>query len=151
MKKRGPERPASAPDWDSIALRSPDRPGSTIALWSIWEAHDANPALLARRLRQGNASPEEMALAADLIEKKIKPRHPRSGKPTRMTNDAITQVVLYIEANHPDWPRSKTIIPDVAKAFRVSQKHVYNVLAKRRNTWTEFPTAHFVEHFFARK
>jgi hypothetical protein len=104
--------------------------------------------VLARQLRSASVN---VAFARDLLGKKIKPRRPRKGEPTRRTNDDIASVVLYLEAYHPDWQRSKTIIPDVAKAFKVSEKHVYNVLAKSINDSVEFPTAHFVESILARK
>jgi len=152
MKKHGAQQPANALDWDVLSVcRQDGKPEIGVVTQSIRSALDGDTRWLAGRLRRGSASPKEMALAADLIEKKIRPRRPRSGKPTREMNDAIVQVVLYMEAFHPDWQRSKTIIPDVAKAFRVSQKHVYNVLSKRKNTWVELPTTHFVEAMLARK
>jgi hypothetical protein len=57
MKKRGPELPLS-----TIQERC--------ALFSMWSALEAEPGVLAARLRRGEASKEEMALAADLIEKR---------------------------------------------------------------------------------
>src|SRR5438067_6326067 len=49
------------------------------ALLSIWAALEGDPKRLLTRLRAGVASNAEQALAADLLEKKIKPRRPRSG------------------------------------------------------------------------
>jgi ABC-type transporter MlaC component len=45
----------------------------------IWAALEGNPQRLAARLRSGIASNMEQSVAADLIEKKIKPRRPRLG------------------------------------------------------------------------
>ena len=52
---------------------------SGLALFSIWAALDGDPQQLLTRLRAGVASNAERALAADLLEGKIKPRRPRRG------------------------------------------------------------------------
>ena len=49
----------------------PDNIQDRISLISIWLAQEGEIGVLAVRLRQGTASQEEMALAADLIEGKI--------------------------------------------------------------------------------
>jgi hypothetical protein len=63
--------------------RGSDPPLSSIksgrALLSIWAALDGDPQRLLTRLRAGVASNAEQALAADLLEGKIKPRRPRRG------------------------------------------------------------------------
>jgi hypothetical protein len=66
MKKREPELPLSGIK-------------SGRALKAIWAALEKNPQQLCARLRAGIASNAEQALAADLIERKIKPRRPRHG------------------------------------------------------------------------
>lgn len=114
------------------------QPGSTLARWSIWTALEGDASWLAARLRKGISSPEEIELAADLIEKKRKPRRSRSGKPTHLTNEQIAETVEYVKLFRPDWQR-KRLIADVATTFRVSQKHVYNVLAKFRKHGVELP------------
>jgi hypothetical protein len=122
---------------------------SDIARWSIWGALEGDPALLARRLRSRKPSPQELDCAADLIEMKIKPRRPKKGKPTRFTNELIAETILYIECVRPHWLR-KTILSEVAEAFGVSTKHVYNVLAEHRPT--EWPNSNKItERILARK
>lgn len=115
MKKRGPAQPIG------------------LVQWSIWDALEADDRLLSERLRKGVASPEEMELAADLLQKKIKPRRLKKGQPKQIQNHAMAQMVLVIEAGIPPRQR-KTIIPDVAKAFGVSERHVYNALAEFGDT-----------------
>jgi hypothetical protein len=100
-----------------------------IALWSIWAALDGDPKRLAKRLRAGLASREEMAFAADLLEGKVKVYRRRPRQPTRRTNDEIGQAVLFMSEIYPNRSKTKSIIPDVAKAFGVSEKHVFNSLA----------------------
>jgi hypothetical protein len=82
MNKK-PERPVS------------DRDLGFLERMSIWSALEANPELLARRLRSGTASLQEMAFAADLIEKKVRPRRLKSGTLKRMLNEEIAETVLY--------------------------------------------------------
>jgi hypothetical protein len=66
--------------------RRPDLPWSDIEsadeLHSILAALDDSPQQLFARLRAGMASKVEQALAADLLERKIKPRRPRPGSHT---------------------------------------------------------------------
>lgn len=179
MKQRAAaRRQSSILGWDN---GTGEPPFSQLTRWAISDALDGDPALLSRLLssasetmvqaagvlekrmrlrksfadqvlaRQLRSASVKVAFAGDLLGKKIKPRRPKKGEPTRRTNDDIASVVLYLEACHPDWQRSKTIIPDVAKAFKVSEKHVYKVLAKSINDSVEFPAAHFVESILARK
>jgi hypothetical protein len=124
-----------------VKTREPKRsagPLSTIAQWSVWEALEGDPYLLAARLRKGGATPEEMALAADLIEKKVKIRRPKMGKPGKITKEQIAGTVLYISASRPHWPE-KAIIYDVAKAFGVSERFVRYVVASWRRRPVEIP------------
>jgi hypothetical protein len=88
---------------------------------------DGYDELFTGRLREGVASPEEMALAADLLQKKEKQRRPK--RPYWVINEAIVMAVLIRETN-PQFV-FKTVIPDVAKSFMVSERQVYNVLAER--------------------
>ena len=97
-----------------------------VTQWAVWGALEGDPALLARRLRSGKVSREELALAADLIEG---PRRLRQGQPSQITNEHIAEVVFYIEVFRPERLR-KQFIPDVAKEFGVSQSHIYNVLTE---------------------
>jgi hypothetical protein len=112
----------------------PEQP-TYIARWAIWDALEGEPRLLAERVREGIASPEERALAADLISRKIKPRRIRKGQPPRSVKQAMVQMVFTMEAAVPPRQR-KEIIPFVAKAFSVSKakplsvKTVYNALAE---------------------
>jgi hypothetical protein len=63
--------------------RRPDLPWSDIEsadeLRSIFAALERSPRQLSARLRDGLASKVEQALAADLLEGKIKPKRPRPG------------------------------------------------------------------------
>jgi hypothetical protein len=93
----------------------------------IWAAREGNVQDLAHRLRQGLASREEMAFAANLIEGKIKSRHPRRGQPTRLTNDQIAQAFFQFKEAYPDLPRKK-IVGKVVDMFGLSGRHVYNVV-----------------------
>jgi hypothetical protein len=95
--------------------------------WSILGALDGNPKRLAMRLRAGEASRAEMAFAADLIERKVKPRRRRSSQPSRIENELIAEFVYYLQGIHPDWQRKK-VISKIAEMFGVQQRHVYNVL-----------------------
>jgi hypothetical protein len=83
--------------------------------------------LFIERLRNGIASPEEMALAADLIEKKKKQR--RASRPFWLINEAIVLKVLIRETDPELVP--KTLVPDVAASFKVSERQVYKALAER--------------------
>jgi hypothetical protein len=100
-----------------------------IARWAIWDALEGDPRLLAERLREGTASPEERALAADLISGKIKPRPIRKGQPKRIQKQGMAQMVFTLEAGAPPKTR-KAVIPAVAEAFGVSERTVYNALAE---------------------
>jgi hypothetical protein len=110
MKKR------SNPLLDGV----PDR----VSLMSIWLAQEGMPGPLAERLRQGLASKQELAMAADLIEWKIRPRRQKS---SRTEDYAIAINIKKLELLHPKWQRKK-IVGEVSKLFRVSISHVYDVL-----------------------
>jgi hypothetical protein len=98
------------------------------AAWRVaLAALDGDTSILANRLRKGLASFEEMAIAADLIEGKIKPRRPRPGQPSRLRNDEIVLAYFLYRFGHPDWSE-KQIKGEVADMFDVSWRHVYNVL-----------------------
>jgi hypothetical protein len=101
------------------------------ALDSIWSALEANPKQLAARLRRGDASKAEMALAADLIEGKKKPRRPRSSREQRLI---IAEHVAWVRKLHPTWQRKKIISVAVEWLKRshqhISERHVYNALAE---------------------
>jgi hypothetical protein len=85
---------------------------------------DGDTSILANRLRKGLASCEEMVIAADLIEGKIKPRR---RQPSRWRNDEIVLAYFIYRFGHPDWSE-KQIKGEVADMFDVSWRHVYNVL-----------------------
>jgi hypothetical protein len=126
----------------NLAAQWAARAGATnklTACWSIQRALNGDFKLLARQLRERRASPEEMEFAADLIEGKVKPRRPRRGQPSLVTNDEIAQAYFHLRARHPDW-RQKQIIGKVAAIFGLKAKydrHIYNVLERldpeRRN------------------
>ena len=84
---------------------------------------DGNLALLKYRLRTGNVSREEMALAADLLDE-IKPHKRRN---TRKRDIATT--VLTWERIAPRNLRKNTI-PEFAKTLHVSERYIYDALAK---------------------
>jgi hypothetical protein len=113
--------------------RQPELPLGTIkercVLFSMWSALEGEPEILAARLRRGEASKEEMALAADLIEKKIKPRRARSRRVERL---AIADSVGLLKREYPEW-QHKRIISEVIKILKpsiqhISERHVYNAL-----------------------
>jgi hypothetical protein len=88
---------------------------------------DGNLALLKYRLRAGNVSREEMALAADLLDQ-IEP-HQRKNSRKRFipTKRDLATMVLSREARG-DRRLRKNIIPEIAETFRVSQRHIYDAL-----------------------
>jgi hypothetical protein len=118
-----------------VKKRKPELLPSTVktsdALYSIWSALEADPKQLAARLRERTASKAEMALAADLIEGKIKPRRPRSSREDRLS---IAKRVAWFEKMYPTWQRKKIIsiaievLKDFAPHRRISARHVYNAL-----------------------
>jgi hypothetical protein len=88
---------------------------------AMWEALDGNPSMLANHLRWSIASTEELALAANLLEGKVKPRRPKSGGPRRMQKDQIGFWVLCQKAIYPD-RKEMAIIKDAADIFKVSER-----------------------------
>ena len=112
MKKRGPALPVG------------------LAQWSIWGALEADDRLLSERLREGVASPEEMQVAADLIQKKVKPRRLKKGQPPQIVNYAMAQMVLVMEAAGAPRQRKEDHSRSGVETFGVSEKHVYNALAE---------------------
>lgn len=118
MKKQGSTGPPlrDVRDYDELA--------------SIWTAVEAQPSLLASRLRDGSASREEKKVAADLIEGKIKPRRSRFyGRKKRLE---IAQSVAFLEKILPYVKRKalprKVVIALAAEEHKVSERHVYNAL-----------------------
>ena len=149
--KRGRCRAAARPAVMKKKKRGTRTPTGAVARWGIWQALEGDPAILGRRLLSGRALPEELELATDLIAGKIKPRRLRSGQPSEITNEYIAETVFYIEFFRPNWLR-KQFIPDVAKAFKVSTKHVYNVLAEYKNDPVQFDYPNQIgERILARK
>jgi hypothetical protein len=106
-----------------------DGVGDRMSLYSIWLAHEAEFGMLATRLRQGRASREEMALAADLIEKKIKPRRTKS---SRIQDYFIASHIKMLKEFFPKWQR-KRIVSETIDFFNhykfISKSRVYDVLA----------------------
>jgi hypothetical protein len=94
---------------------------------AIWAALDGKPGDLADHLRAGEASVDEMAFVADLIEGKIKSRRPRPGQPTRLLNDGIVQMLFQYQEQYPKWPKKK-MAGEVADMAGVKERHVYNLL-----------------------
>jgi hypothetical protein len=105
------------------------------ALHSMWSGLEANPEQLAARLRQGDATKAEMALAADLIEAKIKPRRPRSSREQRLI---IAEHVAWVKKIKPTWQRRRIIesTVDYLKNLHsppmryISARQVYKALAE---------------------
>jgi hypothetical protein len=98
---------------------------------SIWAALEARPSLLASRLRDGSASPEERKVAADLIEMKIKPRRPKSS--SRQKRLELAEYVAFLEnvlphLRHNADVQRKVVISLAAEHHKVSARHVYNAL-----------------------
>lgn len=107
----------------------PSNVKTSTALYSIWSALEGDPKQLAARLRQGDASKAEMALAADLIEGVIKPRRPRSSREDRLE---IANWVFQFEKWYPKWQRKK-VISKTAEFLKehyghISERHIYNAL-----------------------
>ena len=100
---------------------------NVVVAHSIWDALDGNTSRLTHRLREGMASPNEIAFVADLIEGKATSRRPRSGQPTRLANDLIVQTVFQHQMQYPNWPEKK-IKGEVAKMFGVKERHLYDLL-----------------------
>lgn len=111
------------------------------ALDSIWSALEARPSFLASRLRDGSASPEELKVAADLIEGEIKPRRLRPGASSRHKRLRIAEYVAFLERVLPHVRRkdsggkgrifrSKEVIPLAAEEHGVKPRHVYAALAE---------------------
>jgi hypothetical protein len=108
----------------------PDNIQDRISLISIWLAQEGEIGVLAVRLRQGTASQEEMALAADLIEGKIKSRRPTKSKSSanyRAMHYEIALQVKVLKEINPKWQR-KRIIGEIAKGYRLSKSKIYDVL-----------------------
>jgi hypothetical protein len=115
---------------DLASRRGPLMPIIEWTRHAIWAALDGNVEDLAQKLREGIASREEMAFAADLIEGKVKSRRPRRGQPTRFTNEQIAQAFFQFRVAYPDWPKKK-IVGRVVNIFGLKGeygRHVYNVL-----------------------
>jgi hypothetical protein len=119
MKKRGSTEPPLN------AIRDYDE------RTSIWSALEARPSLLASRLRDGSPSRVEMKVAADLIEKKIKPRRPKSS--SRQERLGLAEFVELLEKVLPHNRQKavvarKVVISHAAEYHKVSERHVYNAL-----------------------
>ena len=119
MKKRG----STGPPLSVI--------GDYDELDSIWSALEARPSSLASRLRDGSPTREEMKVAADLIEKKIKPRRAKSS--SRQQRLQLAEAVAFYEkilphARHKTDIARKVVISLVAEHYKVSERHVYNAL-----------------------
>jgi len=103
---------------------------SSRALRGIWSALEGDPKWLAERLRAGVASNAEQAVAADLIEGKVKPRRPRSERERRLE---VAQTVSVMKRAFPK-ARPKAIMTEVINAFggvkEISERHIYDVLAE---------------------
>jgi hypothetical protein len=97
------------------------------ALDSVWSALEADPRLLAKRLRDGTASPAERRLAADLLEGK-KPKRPRR-QSSRHEQRRIAEYVAFIRYVHPRAPQKYAICRAIDH-FKISERHVHNVLKK---------------------
>jgi hypothetical protein len=115
------------------AYQVPSTVKTSDALFSIWSALDADPQQLAARLRSGEASKAEMSLAADLIEKKIKPRRPRSSREQRLE---IAKRFAQFKKGFPTWQR-KRLVDYVVQCLKdrgvgghrhISARHVYNAV-----------------------
>jgi hypothetical protein len=94
---------------------------------SRWAALDGDTKYLADRLRKGLMSRDEMAIVADFLEGKIKPRRPRSGQPSRLQNDEMVLLYFHLRVRYPELS-AKKIVGKIADWYGVSGRHVYNVL-----------------------
>jgi hypothetical protein len=94
----------------------PGPPPSSIktsrALRSIWAALEGDSQQLSARLRAGIASNAEQALAADLIERKIKPRRPRPGssRESRLVVALMADILEKAWVNRANWEKIFTEI-----------------------------------------
>jgi hypothetical protein len=94
-----------------MKIARPDPPLSSVksgrALRSIWAALEKKPQQLSARLRAGIASNAEQALAADLIEGKIKPRRPRpgSGRENRIAVALMANILEKIMTDRAFWEK----------------------------------------------
>lgn len=98
------------------------------ALHSILSALEADLGQLVHRLRGGIASNAEQALAADLIERKKKPRRPKMPWHERFE---LAQVVAIMDKAYPyGHPRGQrdSVIKAAAEYCGKSPRYVYNVL-----------------------
>jgi hypothetical protein len=95
-------------------------------LKAIWSALEGEPGRLVDRLRRGVALSAEQALAADLIEGNLKLRRPRN----RQSHLEIAQWVAALKRVFPGRGYTKGIVYEVAVAFQVSERHVYNAMSE---------------------
>jgi hypothetical protein len=129
-----------------VKKRQPDLPWSDIdsdhELRSIFAALEGKPQQLATRLRAGNASKVEQALAADLIEGKIKPRRPRSGSDT----ESRLLVALFVRLTE-----GILTVPNMEKAYRAAFPEIPDIQPpKLRRTQRKF-FIDFVREFVGKK
>jgi hypothetical protein len=99
------------------------QPPDLVERMAMWEAREGDPSRLARHLRDGIASPEERALAADLLEGKIRPRRPKLGAPTRAQQDEMAVLVICLKTIYPR-RKEMAIIKQVSDAFGASERLV---------------------------
>jgi hypothetical protein len=107
-----------------------DRINDRIELFSIVQALEGHPDWLLNRLRKGQATNTEQAVAADLIEGKIKP--PRRNRRSPWRERAFTaEIVVFLKERYPDVPQ-KNIIEAVATSPK-GERRVYEKLAEIDN------------------
>ena len=117
------------------------KPSTGMPRQSMRQARDGELGLLLKRMRGGRATREEIALAADLLEKRSKPRRLRKGQPDGTTKRAIGSMAWLLKLDYrtlrlrrPNrWPMKKKIIPMVAEAYGVSHSYVEKAMKETGN------------------
>jgi hypothetical protein len=110
----------------AVVLRQPSRAENELT--AKWHALEGDMWWLANALRRGTASNDLQALAADLLEGKVKPR--RNRKPWRLHREDrfyVAQFVAALETMHSDKPR-KWVVSTAASRCGVHERSVYNAL-----------------------
>lgn len=123
MKKRDFSELMALWEAEAAARRPRGPPPDLSERKAMWEAREGDPSRLAKHLRAGIASPEETALAADLLEGKIRPRRPKLGAPTREQQDEMAFLVICLKTIYPH-RKEMAIINQVSKAFGASERLV---------------------------
>ncbi len=90
---------------------------------TIYLAHEGNYARLIERLRDGTITREEMAVAADILEGKVKAREHRRAK-TRQARGRAVFIVRTVRDLEAKGIRRKAAVMEVAKEHKCSERTV---------------------------